>query len=301
MQEYVKAPFMIGLLSIVIGIILVYTLGHFVAMFGQIIFDRIFLDEIVQHPIFTLLNIDKPEREYSIAIFQSLFILYNLLLMINILNINIYGNLFGFELQLLDLVILAIMIILIGLKIVVMVYRFNPENRDKLVKKRLHKWIEKPTLFFKRKILNMFSSSFKKLLGLDRPFPQEFIQKHKNNFKTYFGLNSDDMGYENYWLSFFYVSSTNPSATVQIKNWLQIYSFARNTSAAAYLTLTIIAFTIMLNSSAYNSNVEIFGLILFIIAFLLMLRYWYLYHNYFVKNIIRSFVAGTSKFQNTSE
>jgi hypothetical protein len=282
---------------VVMGIILVYTLGHFVAMFGQIIFDRILLDEIIQHPIFTLLNIQKGEREYSIAIFQSLFILYNLLLLINILNININASVFGSELQLLDLVILAIMITLIVIKVGVMVYRFKPENREKLVKRGLPKWIEKPTLFLKRKIFNMFNSSFKKLLGLDRPFPDEFIQKHKINFKNYFGLNSDEMGYENYWLSFFYTSSRNPVATVQIKNWLQIYSFARNTSAAAYLTLTIITITIMLNNSAYNSNVKLFGLILFMIAFILMLRYWYLYQNYFIKNIIRSFVEGTSNNQ----
>lgn len=197
-KVYEKAPFIVGLIMVVMGIILVYTLGHFVAMFGQIIFDRIFLDEIIQHPIFTLLNIQKGEREYSIAIFQSLFILYNFLLLINILNININASVFGSEYQLLDLVILVIMITLIVIKVGVMVYRFKPENREKLVKRGLPKWIEKPTLFFKRKIFNMFNSSFKKLLGLDRPFPDEFIQKHKINFKNYFGLNSDEMGYENY-------------------------------------------------------------------------------------------------------
>ena len=62
---YNEAPFLVSVLTIVVGIILIYTLGHFVAMFGQILFDRIFLDEIVQHPIFALLKIKTINSKYS--------------------------------------------------------------------------------------------------------------------------------------------------------------------------------------------------------------------------------------------
>jgi len=295
---YKEAPFIIGLIIIVMGVILVYTLGHFVAMFGQIIFDRIFLDEIIQHPIFALLKIEKSPRVYSVALFQFIFFLYNIFILVQIFDLHFYTISYLGNLAISDITIILLFIVFIGIKVSVMIYRFKPERREKLEKNGLPKgteWAGKLSLFISNKIIKSIISSFQKLLGLDRPFPEQVIKKHKEKFKKCFELDSDEAAYENYWLSFFYTSSRNTSATSQIKNWLQIYSFARNTSAAAYLTLTIISIILVINNSYYNLSINLFVIILFIIAIILMLRYWYLYYNYFIKNIIRSFIVESSK------
>jgi hypothetical protein len=303
-KVYEKAPFIVGLIMVVMGIILVYTLGHFVAMFGQIIFDRIFLDEIIQHPIFALLKIEKSQRIYSVAIFQIIFFLYNLFIVFQIFNLHFLRVPLIYNLATSDIVIIFSFLLLFAIKIIVMICRFNPECKERLERNGLPmgtKFAGWLALFISNNLIKPLISSIQKLLGLDRPFSDQLIEKHKENFKKYFGLDSDEAKYENYWLSFFYTSSRNLSATAQIKNWLQLYSFARNTSAAAYLTLTIMSIVLLFSSSYHNDTIRLLGIILYLFAIILMLRYWYLYYNYFVKNIIRAFIEGTSKGESSSD
>ena len=139
-------------------------------------------------------------------------------------------------------------------------------------------------------IINPIISFFQKLLGIDKRFPIKFILRYKKLFREYYGMDPNAIAQENYWLAFFRVSSfSQPNASL-IKTWLHLYGFSRNSSAAAYLILTVMVVCFYFYPSSYNTFARFEAGVLFIIAVILGIRYWLLYSSYYTKNIIRAFI-----------
>jgi hypothetical protein len=288
-EVYSKAPFLVSLFTIVVGIIIFYVMGHFIATFSHMIIDRVLVDGIVGYPVNHLLRLKKVTRGFSQSTYKYLFLVFNLFVSIPIF-VSDYKT---FKVMINILLIIGIILIII--RVFIMLYRANPWRRKKLIingipQNKFFKFLTfvylSPATYF----INPIIAFFQKLLGIDKRFPPNFIRRYKELFKEYYGIDPNTIAQENYWLSFFRVSSFSQPNTSLIKTWLHLYGFSRNSSAAAYLTLTVIAICFYFYPSSFNNFGRLEVGILYILASILGIRYWLLYSSYYTKNIIRAFV-----------
>jgi hypothetical protein len=283
-----ECSFLTGFVFIVSAIVILYTLGHFIATFSHIIIDRVLIDGIEGYPINFLLDIPRTRRPYSENTFKYLFASFNLLLFIPIFNID-YSSI---KVALLSLVI--IIIILIILRIIIMLIRLSKDGKT-----RSKEWgalfIFKLFLY-PAYVIDIGIEFFRRLLGLDRPFPKEFIVLYKKLFiKRFPSLHPNEVGSENYWLSSFHANSESEVHKRVLYTWLHLYGFARNSCAALYLSSSLIVYFIYTNPIYYTSAVRTQLFILWIMAAILGLRYWILYSHYYSKGVFRAFVESMTR------
>ena len=169
-----------------------------------------------------------------------------------------------------------------------MLVRADPQRRRHIVRKVGDHWIPQLYMLPAKLVLNPAIGFFRRLLGIDKRFPGEFIRIYKALFRHTFHMNANNVESENYWLPYFYVSSSSPSNVSLLRTWLHLYGFSRNTSAAAYLASSFIAVWIYLNPTSHDQAARTELAILLVIACVLGIRYWLLFSTYYTKNIIRA-------------
>jgi hypothetical protein len=99
-----------------------------------------------------------------------------------------------------------------------------------------------------------------------------------------------------FWYSYIHLR-TSPDIAQPVDNWLRLYGFARNLAAALYLSFLYCLCwwlfqgdRIVLTSIQAHYVILMLPLLYFVAAFLLLLRYYYLYVSYFTKYVLRGFV-----------
>ena len=281
-------PFLLGLAIVVVSIIALYTLGHFVATLSHILIDRVLVDGIEGYPFAFLLNITPKARPYSEATYKYLFTAYNLLLLIPA---------FGSDMHQLRPYLLALLIVvafLILQRVAIMVVHMIPHGRD-FARRMGNIWVFKMFLYPDKYLVNPLIEFLRKLLGMDRRFPDAFIDQYKATFrKTFDQLNPDAIGSENYWLSAFHALAANGTYRRMLDTWLQLYGFARNASAAFYLSASLILTYLYFNPQDYDSFMRLYVLAMLALAAGLGIRYWILYSHYYSKGIFRAFIDSST-------
>ena len=135
----------------------------------------------------------------------------------------------------------------------------------------------------------------RRLLGMDRKFPNSFIALYKTLFHSRFSpLIADEVESENYWLSAFHSTSEHEVHQRMLQTWLHLYGFARNASAAFYISGTMIIFYLFFGYCSDSEAVRIHLLLTWLLAATLGLRYWILYSHYYSKGVIRVFVESVT-------
>jgi hypothetical protein len=286
-----ELTFIGGVGIILASIVFLYTLGHFIATLSHIIIDRVLVDGIEGYPINFLLNIHRETREYSESTFKYLFTLYNVMLLIPV----IFGDAIKIKTYLIWA--LAGVVFLIIQRTIIMIVR-QTKGKDFAFKVgniklfRLYllpaKYIIDPIIGFQRR-----------LLGMDRKFPDSFIALYKDLFHKRFNpLIADDVASENYWLSSFHSTSEHEFHQRVLHTWLHLYGFARNASAAFYISGTMIIVYVFFGYCPITDIVRIHLGITWLLAAVLGLRYWILYSHYYSKGVIRVFIESVTEKNN---
>lgn len=289
--QYNQAPFLLGSFVALSGIVILYALGHFIATISHIIIDRVLIDGVEGYPINFLLKIPRETREYSESTFKYLFTTYNLLLVMPVFILD--------EKQLHTILMILFIIIscLILQRIIVMLVRFKGEGRV-LSRKLGDQNVFRIFLWPSRYFIDPIIAFFRKLLGLDRRFPDSFIAMYKKLFHERFNpLEANDVGSENYWLPAFHAVANNRSHEKTLQTWLHLYGFSRNASAAFYLSSSLIVGHLFFNPEMHTSFIRIQLGIQWLLAVILGLRYWILYSHYYSKGVIRAFVESVTSIQ----
>lgn len=125
------------------------------------------------------------------------------------------------------------------------------------------------------------------ILRMQKPFTREFQDLFVKKFVETFKMSPSGVDTEVHWLTYSYLCQNDPDSMVRIRRWLTQYSFARNVSTAFILLFffNIIMSKIDNPAFLYWSLATGAGSILF------LLRYYYLYYNYYSKYIFRAFMT----------
>ena len=144
-------------------------------------------------------------------------------------------------------------------------------------------------------LINPLIEFLKKLLGMDRRFSDPVIAMYKRTFRQKFpSLEPDDVGSENYWLPALRTIARSNSHEKTLQTWLHLYGFARNASAAFYLSSSLIIGHLYFNPETHTTFTRVQLGIQFVLAATLGLRYWILYSHYYSKGVIRAFLESAT-------
>jgi hypothetical protein len=289
MDEYWKVfahgEFMMGFVSLLTLIVIVYLLGHFIATISHVVIDRAIVGGIIGYPILHLLRLKRPEREYSESTIKYLFILFNTSLL---LPAFIYSHVCFIGTT---TIFFCIICFLFCFRIFMTFLRMRP-NGGEIAKKYGDKKIFRIYLFPAQKLIDPLFLFVRRVLAIDKQFSQEFIEKYMAVFKSRFGLESENQESENYWLPFFYVSDKSPYHASIIRTWLHLYGYARNISSAAYIICIISIILMFKYPYLYENQLFLYHYYFSLsVAFVLSSRYWILYSTYYTKSIIRAFIS----------
>ena len=136
---------------------------------------------------------------------------------------------------------------------------------------------------------NIFIRWIEHAFTLNEPFDQLFIDNYNSRFIRIFNMDIYKAKTNLYWLSYAYVVEKNEHMKDTIRNFLRLYSFTRNIST----TLFILYFTLIIIKLLVVKNVDYliitFSLIILAVSSILLIRYYYLFYNYYSKFIFRAF------------
>ena len=282
-------PFVWGLAIVVACTVLLYALGHFIAILSYIIIDRVLVDGIEGYPINFQLDIPQQKRDYSEATFKYLFVLFNLFLLVPVLISD--STLLHVTLT----AVLVLFAVLIAQRFVIMIIRTTPAGRQttrRLGDLKVFRLLLVPSA----KMIDPALGFFHRLLGLDRRLPDSLVALYKKLFRKRFpSLVPDEVGSENYWLSAFHATADCEIHERALHTWLHLYSFARNASGAFCLSASMIIGYLYFNPIACTPTMRIQLLTLWFLAGALGLRYWVLYSKYYTKGVVRAFVESLTR------
>jgi hypothetical protein len=282
-------PFLFALALVVAGTVVLYSLGHFVAIISYVIIDRVLIDGIEGYPILFQLSIEQPKRDYSESTFKYLFALFNLFLLLPMFIADYHALRWTIG------ILLCAIAVLIFQRFVIMFVRTTAKGRA-----LSHKVGDKPVirlfLLPSKLLIDPVIGFFRRLLGLDRQLPASLVALYKSLFeKRYPPLQSDNVESENYWLSAFHAIADHETHERTLHTWLHLYGFARNASAAFSLSAALILGHVYFHAEAYTIATRVHLGILWCLAVALGLRYWVLYSKYYTKGVVRAFVESVTR------
>lgn len=281
-----SASVLVGIFAIISFLVLVYITGHFIATLSHLM-DRVLVAGISGYPVYYILDLKRERREYSDATVKYIFILINIFLITPVLiNRN--------EMILINIIIVQLVGVLILIRMLLACIKMFPYKNEEINKyfdsvgtRAILRFIIRPA-----KIIDLFFVLIKRVFQIDKNLPVEFIKQYEKVFQESFKMDYRKVGSENYWLPYFLISRESPDITNVIRTWLHLYGFARNISAAAYLTSLLIASWLLINPhSDQELPVKVQLLIMNVVAIVFVVRFYILYSTYYTKNIIRSFVV----------
>ncbi len=235
-----------------------YVLGHIVASISAFSIDRMYVDKAHGYPFRLLLGLEAPlnENPLTVPFYRALFFWTNAYILFRFLGLR------GMPLK---------VVAFVGAGI---------------------------------KASNFLYGAITALIGnylrTHEAFPVKVREAFHRNFQKTFGMTVDEAGTTSFWLSYIHVRSLPDSLTSPAENWLHLYSFARNLGTALYLAF-LYCFVWWIFNSAEVALLPIsdrmvlaaIPLGLFACAFAMLMRFYYLYADYFSKYVLRAFLYST--------
>jgi hypothetical protein len=249
----------------------VYIAGHIIASISSLLIDKYLIKKMSGYPSEKLFGITH-RALYNRGFYKLLFMLINLYLLrlMFFCKPNLY-----FEIIPVTIFFLSI----IGIKIKQSDIRINQEKEDPKFDK-IGKIMSYP--------FNIVVHFIERMFGLNEKFNQEFIDEFKYRFEKKYSITVEKSGTNLYWFSYCYVVDKNEHMRDVIRHFLRMYGFTRNLSTSFFL-LFLLALSIKVSGTVHIHRLSIFAYSFLIISILLMIRYYYLYFNYYSKFIFRAF------------
>lgn len=277
-----------------------YVSGHILASIGAFVIERILVAKGYKYPYEHLLDIKDKSRQvkkHSGPFYRGLFFWFNIYFLLRYLNIYYQYDTIQIILKIISYYILFL--ILLKPSFDFLKYKL-PKSWEWLEKNKKRKAIvaihnflififESSSVFY-----NLLSSTFSIFLNTRRSFDQPFIDKYKEFFNSEFGFDPDCSSNNNYWLTKLFVINSSSALTKEVIIWNSMYRFSRNLSTALFISFFYLFISIITQHSLLkniNDPVITFTpLILFFLAVIMLLQFFYLYDNRYSRLVFRSFV-----------
>jgi hypothetical protein len=326
-----------GGILLTVLLIMVYTVGHIIAMLSHIILDRFFVSGIMKYPITQALTGTLKKNRTANSIVFLLMELYLLFIVIvgvfsfintnallshfynsYIINLGYYGLIsitYKQAFSLITTIGIKLIAFLIIVRMLILFYsnlrkhfvNFNQFIQyNKFVAWLLLYFVEPVRSFIyyniQLKVLDGFIEIYDRIAQTNSK-PSDFvIEGFKKTFMDKYGSKRKELeSSDPYWIAFFEMAYKSPVTVSPLINWLHLYSFARNMSLAIFL-LTIYHVHEVIDSDIVEQHDAIMMTIYAFATLVLQLRYWSLYKTYYSKNIIRMYVMmsrnGTAEDKN---
>jgi hypothetical protein len=281
-----KAPLLIDLALFVVGVVFVYVVGHVVATFSNLYFDKILMKEVLGYPFLRLLGMASRPRPFSRPTYAYCVVLFNLLLIwvafspAAIRHDRVAWILFYGLMALLGLRIIAKFI-----TDVLSNCKWFKRLRDS---RRLAFIWGAPVRYVIDPIIRLIES----ILGVDESFPDDFTSRYRSAFQGTYEIDPDKAFSENYWLSYYGAAKHSQFSEV-VRTWLHLYGFSRNLACASYLAATSMSIWCLFIAAdgEITSAVRLQLWISILLGCVFTLRYWVLYYTYYSKNVFRTFLV----------
>jgi len=270
------AEWWVELLLFIICIAIIYLIGHIISSLSNLLVDKFLIKKISRYPYVKLFRLDKMNKEFSKGFYKLYFAIINILF---VLMIFIHIPLF---------LLVPFIIILVGGTIIKAIISALLAS-----KKISEKSIVKLNYFGRLSayIFDFFSNHIEHNFGLSDKFDDEFISSFMQKFKKKFhniNVNSTNL----YWLSYCYVLNSDSQLRNLVIHFLRLYGFIRNLSATFFMS-SIYFFYLSKTCSFHVKELQITSFLFYSVFVFLLIRFYYLYYNYFSKSVFRSFYVIT--------
>ena len=158
-------------------------------------------------------------------------------------------------------------------------------------------WCVEHSVFFP---VVLATTLLSKTLHRKKRFPKHFVRDYEIAFRDTFGYEKDEVETNNYWFCDMYLADTAPELHKKATNWLSLYGFARNLCTALLLAFAYSTLVLILNFNFIDSYHEsgegsffvlkCMPLLFFVMALIMLWRYYHLYSSYYSNFIFRAFV-----------
>lgn len=273
-----------SIVAILLIFIVCYTVGHIIATLSSFFIDRYLIKSGFRYPLINFLNQDKsnevvsPSRIFKTRARCALVLIYlTLITTVQLILINSNQSLINF-----------IWWILGGSVAFFLIFTFY-------FPKRLIKFLS----YIPSKLGAMIEQHLDMSGKMDENFASLVINQIKKDFKIDLKVANNSKGYSNaYWLMFLKVSEKSPVSQGMLVNWLHLYSYARNTSTAFFLTSVYLTTVLIINGGQLFDHSLIarvsyfygaFFILSLLISLILLIRYYYLFSSYYTKFLLRSY------------
>lgn len=292
--QILKETFLLdnGITSKIIGSIVLltslYFTGHIVACFSHIIFDRIIVRNSIGYPIPFIIKTDARQKSRVQTAYTTLIIL-GLIFLTYPIFFYFFPNFQMAEITIKWIITISLTIIIVrGFQIFFGLFKINKKNKSNAQKN----CFLKASLFDTSCISTFFYLPFRKFTSTDSPINDEIAKKFKSKFETIFKFKPNQYDSDAYWLAYIAVSN-DPNTRIKLNNWLNLYGCLRNYSCVMSLTAFFIATNIWYSIIFLDSTpsfTDSLALMVFIfLMFILFVKYWIIYFNYYSKYIVRTF------------
>lgn len=292
-----------------VGLAAIYLIGHTVASVSALSIDRIYVKNAHGYP-FQRLLLGKFPTGWKPDFYRALFLYINVYFVLRYLGGD--WSLFPasprverepFKFLHPDFGAFVIGIVLIVLFAAKWLFsnhhvrRFlsSPERESTLVlRDRLFEWLAAPARFV--------TIGLGRFIGARRRFTNSEVESFKAALKEGTGVPFSLEDSSAYWNAVIHVRRSCPELSPAVEGWLLLYSFCRNAATALYLSF-LYCFVWMLTHSGSVGALEqkehsvllALPLAFLVAAFAMLLRYFYLYHDYYSAYLIRAVAAGVKE------
>jgi len=270
-------------------LICIYVMGHIISGVSSLFLERIFIKKVYNYPYSMLLKHPSSPKlqcsRYSSYYYAALFFWLNFLILVSLMA-------FEFNANILYSIVYTVMILIL----ILFILKFIVELLKKSKGNNFAKSIRHISNFYQ--IVStpyyLIANNLAKFLGTDEAFTDIFISKYADIFREDFGLEYNHETSNNFWLPYAFISEYSTQLGSVVLHWLNLYSFARNLSTAFYLAYLYSWISIcfqrnIIYSSGIPLSIIIIPLGVFLLAFVMLLRYYYLYYCYYSKFLFRSY------------
>ncbi|HXG06052.1 MAG TPA: hypothetical protein VNI77_01850, partial [Nitrososphaera sp.] len=282
-------------LFLIVMLIIAYAFGHIVSSVSSLSLDRILVYKGYGYPYQQLFGFEHPIRNWDTGPFyRGLFFWFNAYLLVRYYAILYPGPAVLTAVSWLGWYLTFVLVI----KLSIGHFRTHPFNWLVSHTPRILRKIGTTFLVAVIRILfagpyDLFTSSLSRLINTRAVFQPEFVEFYKKTFHSLFGLDPNSAETNNYWLSKCYIAYKSPTLDSMLVNWLYLYSYARNLSTAFYLAFAYCFISILFQRDLFvhlgDSVLYIIPLVFFLLALVMLSRYYYLYYIYYSKFLFRAF------------
>lgn len=281
-------PVFTSIVAIMLVFIVCYTVGHILATLSSFFIDRYLIKSGFRYPLVNFLNPTKdnnivpPKRIFKTRARCSLVLIYIIFItLMQLILINSCQTLMNYLVILLPSTLLLFLIL-----------SFYFPYKLSYALSYLPTW-------YASKIERHLDMSGK----MDDSFGEAIVKHIKTDFSIDLTDDSQPKGFSNaYWLMFIKVGESSPMSYSMLINWLHLYSYARNTSTAFFLTAVYISITLIFNGEDLfdleNRLYFLYGFLFsgsLLASLILLIRYYYLFSSYYTKYLLRSYYYISTK------